>query len=124
MHRTMKLHPALTVFAIAGLLLSGCSRPPAVEFENLHLISSLRTACSAENAQWLDGVARAVSRRHEDGRMSDQERDHFLELIETARAGDWDAAEDACLKFEKAQLSRTREHSAESHTHEHAHNHP
>lgn len=112
------------ILAVALGSLAGCSRPPAVEFENLHLIASLRTACSAKNVEWLDGVARAVEKRHADGRMSASERDHFTRLIEQAREGDWESAEKACLKFEKAQLNRQRERPAEGgHTHDHDHGH-
>jgi hypothetical protein len=117
-------HPlALFAAMVLSAAIAGCSRPPAVEFENLHLISSLRTACSAENTEWLDGVARAVEKRHGDGRMSDIERDHFVKLIDTARSGDWETAETACLQFEKAQLSRRRERPAEEGGHAHDHHH-
>lgn len=103
---------------------AGCRRPPAVEFENLHLISSLRTACSAQNEQWLDGVERAVKLRHEEGRMSDAEKVHFEKLIERARGGDWRGAEEQCFAFEKAQLGRTRTRPPpREHDHHHQHQH-
>lgn len=114
----------LTLVGLPVLFAGGCSQPPAVEFENLHLITSLRTACSAESIEWLEGVARAVAKRHGDGRMSATEQQHFTRLIETARAGNWEAAEQACLKFEEAQLNRDRQRPADSahqHLHEHAH---
>jgi hypothetical protein len=100
--------------------LAGCRRPPAVEFENLHLISSLRTACSARNEAWLDGVARAVEQRHQEGRMSAAERAHFEKLLEQARGGDWAGAEEQCFQFERAQLGRARTRPpAEQHRHQH-----
>jgi hypothetical protein len=95
-----------TLLSLAAI--AGCGRPPAVELESLHLISSLRTACSAKNEQWLDGVARAVELRHKEGHMSAGERAHFQKLIERAKSGDWSGAEEQCFRFEKAQLSRTR----------------
>jgi hypothetical protein len=104
---------------LVGLLLCsvGC-RPPAVEFQNLHLVASLRTACSAQKTDWLEGVAKAVETRHTEGEMSDAEREHFVELIEIARRGDWEEADRRCLAFEQAQLGRTRERPP---SHEHAH---
>jgi hypothetical protein len=90
------------------ILAPGCSRPPAVEFENLHLIASLRTACSAKNEEWLSGVNKAVSLRHQHGQMSDREKTHFERLIAQARSGDWSGAERLCFQFEKAQLNRRR----------------
>ena len=106
--------------SVVLLAIAGC-RPPAVEFENLHLIASLRTACSAENEQWLEGVERAVKLRHEEGRMSDAEKAHFQKLIEQAKNGDWRGAEEQCFKFEKAQLGRTRTRPPPEDHHDHSH---
>jgi hypothetical protein len=92
-------------------LLIGCNRPPAVEFENLPLVASLRTACSARNHQWLSGVERAVALRHEEGRLSAAEKTHFDRLIARAKTGDWQGAEKQCYDFERAQLNRRRERS-------------
>jgi hypothetical protein len=96
--------PVLTL----AMLASGCGRPPAVEFENLNLISSLRTACSARNEGWLTGVGKAVELRHQEGRMTEREKAHFERLIKQARGGDWAGAEQLCFQFEKAQLNRRR----------------
>jgi hypothetical protein len=97
-------------FSLAFTLAATCGcRPPAVEFENLHLVASLRTACSAQKPEWLEGVAKAVEMRHSEGEMSDAEREHFVALIEIARRGEWQEADRQCLAFEKAQLGRTRE---------------
>ena len=98
----------LVVLAFTLAWACGC-RPPAVEFENLHLVTSLRTACSAQKPEWLEGVAKAVEMRHAEGEMSDAEREHFVALIEIARRGEWQEADRQCLAFEKAQLGRTRE---------------
>jgi hypothetical protein len=112
--RRLALASLLPVALVA--LGSGC-RPPAVEFENLHLVASLRTACSAQKTEWLEGVAKAVEARHAEGHMSDVEREHFVELIEIARRGEWEKADQQCLAFEKAQLGRTRERPASQHEH-------
>lgn len=112
----------LCAFALSiAALGSGCSRPPAVQYDHLPLISSLRTACSARNNAWLEGVQRAVNERHAAGKMTSDEHAHFDQLIQQAKAGEWESAERACLKFEKAQLSRKRPASEEGHTHSHSH---
>lgn len=85
-----------------------CSRPPAVQDHNLKLLSSLRTAISAQNREWLEGVARAVETRHEQGTMRPEEREHFLRIVELARTGAWQTAEREAFRFEEAQLSRSR----------------
>ena len=91
-----------------GSLMIGCGRPPVVETANLPLVASLRTALSARNEQWLEGVSRAVDQRREAREMSDAEHAHFRELIDLGQQGKWEDAEHACLNFERAQLSRTR----------------
>lgn len=119
---TRNLLTGAAALAALFLTLGGCSRPPAVEFANLPLVSSLRTACSARNEQWLTGVERAVTKRHGEGQMSAVEKDHFSKLIAQARSGDWQGAEKQCYHFERAQLNRTREHPAErEHAHVHSH---
>jgi fructoselysine-6-P-deglycase FrlB-like protein len=79
-----------------------------VQFHNLKLISSLRTAVSAKNAEWLEGVARAVETRHREGTLNAEEFAHFQRIIALARAGQWDAAHQEAFRFEEAQLSRRR----------------
>lgn len=117
----MKYLPFILLVTIL-ISLAGCNRPPAVGFDHLHLITSLRTACSARNPDWLSGVTRAVDQRHSAGKMTTTEHAHFQKLITQAQAGEWEAAERACLKFEQAQLNRSREPAATSeHSHSHAH---
>lgn len=116
----------LALSLLSFTLLIGCSRQPVVEHNNLALISSLRTACSAKNDTWLSGVERAVTKRFDDGAMSETERDEFTRLISLAKSGDWQSAESACFSWEKAQLSRTRaapDEDSHSHSHDHLHTH-
>lgn len=117
----MGIHLACAALALLGMSL-GCSRPPAVQFDHLPLIMSLRTACSARNPDWLAGVKKAVDERHAAAKMSDEEYQHFQKLIAQAQAGEWEAAERACLQFEQAQLSRKRPARADApHSHDHSH---
>lgn len=97
-----------TLLLGAALWLGGCGRPPVVETANLKLVASLRTACSARNPEWLTGVEKAVDERQAEGELSEAAHRHFKTLIEQARAGEWEAAERACLEFERAQSSRRR----------------
>jgi hypothetical protein len=68
----------------------------------------MSTAVSSRNEDWLNRVELAVEERHETGEMSEHELRHFLSVIETARAGDWKAADRQCFDFAEAQLSRRR----------------
>jgi hypothetical protein len=110
------------VIATVLLLSAGCSKPPAVQHDHLPLIASLRTACSARNATWLSGVERAVNEKLAAGKMTAAEHSHFAKLIRQANEGEWESAERACLRFEQAQLSRTRP-PAETGEHSHSHSH-
>lgn len=120
-HRFTSYGLTLVSLSVLAFVAGGCSRPPAVQFENLPLVASLRTACSAKSVDWLTGVERAISARHASGSMSDDEKHHFEKLIAQAKAGDWQGAEKLCYQFEKAQLNRSRPAHAddESHTHDH-----
>ena len=91
------------------LVVVGCGRPPVVETPNLKLVASLRTACSARNPEWLTGVEKAIDERKAAGELSQAAHEHFKSLIDQARAGEWDAAERACLEFERAQANRRRD---------------
>jgi len=84
------------------ILASGCSYPVA-EPINMELISSLRTALSARNEQWLKANAEIVEERHASGEMRDDEYGAFRGIIDQARAGNWADAEKATLKFQRAQ---------------------
>ena len=91
---------------IAGLamlaLVAGCGYPVA-EPVNMELISSLRTALSARSETWLAANDEIVEKRHAGGQMRDDEYHVFRSIIDQARGGDWQGAERATLRFQKAQ---------------------
>jgi len=80
----------------------GCGYPVAQPV-NMEIISSLRTACSARNGDWLDANAKKIEGQRTAGQMNDDEYEAFTAIIEQARGGDWESAERACLRFQKAQ---------------------
>jgi hypothetical protein len=80
----------------------GCGYPE-VQHVNLELITSLRTACSAREPKWLDLNVEKIDAQKAAGEMSEEEHATFMAIVEQARAGDWEGAERACLKFQKAQ---------------------
>jgi len=88
--------------AITLLLVSGCGYPD-VQTVNMELITSLRTACSAKDLTWLDANVKKIDGQKAAGEMSDEEHAVFMTIVEQARGGDWEGAERACLKFQKAQ---------------------
>lgn len=91
----------LLVLALVALV-AGCGYPNA-QPNNKRLITSLRTALSAKNDQWLQANEKLVQQRHQQGEMSDDEHAAFVEIIEQARGGDWQGAEQAALDFQRAQ---------------------
>ncbi len=95
-----------TVLAVALLLVAtmlwGCGRPQVAP-KNLHLIASLRTALSTRNPEWLEQNAEIISQRHQGGKMSDDEYEAFQDILDAARAGDWQDAEHDAIAFQKAQ---------------------
>jgi hypothetical protein len=116
---------AAFAFVATGLVVVlGCSRPQA-SVDNLHLITSLRTAASTRNPEWLSQNAELVEQRRAAGQMTDAEYATFQRIIELARDGKWQAAEREAVLFQKAQrptpeqIERVRTRTREkSHRHE------
>lgn len=84
-------------------------QPPAVALTNLRYIQSLRTAVSSQRTDYVNKVDEALKLLKDKGELSDPEWEHFQFIIAKARAGDWHAADEACMKWEKAQSNRDRE---------------
>ena len=85
-----------------SLSIAGCG-PPRAAPEDQRLIASLRTAISAQSTEWLDKNAALLEERRAAGTMSDEAYETFKSIIETAKAGNWDDAEQQVIAFQKAQ---------------------
>lgn len=83
-------------------LLAGCGQPK-VQPNNLELTVTLRTALSTQNAEWLAMNVAAIEERHTAGLMNDDEYAAFQSIVATAKAGDWESAERAAVRLQKAQ---------------------
>lgn len=97
-----------TLFFVTPLVYRWWNLPPAVQRENLDCIQLLRTAVSSENAQQVAGVKRLLDKRVADGTMPNQERSHFDTILRLVQSGNWDEANEECMRFEAAQLNRRR----------------
>ena len=99
-----KKSEVLTWFATVAVLLLvvGCG-PPQVAPQNQRLIASLRTAISARNSQWIEKNAELLEERRAAGTVSDEEYETFQAIIDKAKAGKWEDAEQEVLAFQKAQ---------------------
>lgn len=84
------------------------TRPAVVQYDNLKYIQLLRTACSSQRTDQLDGVERAVSQRRESGNMTEAEWKEFEKIFSIARQGDWRTADRQAYRLEQGQLSRSR----------------
>jgi hypothetical protein len=87
---------------LAILALVGCGAPQASP-ANRHLISSLRTALSAENPTWLAQNEQAIEQRRAGGQMGEEEYATFRAIVDRAQAGQWDEAEVDVMRFQEAQ---------------------
>ncbi len=112
--------------AVVGLFvfLSYWLQPPVVAITNLRYIQSLRTAVSSQRMDYVNKVDEALKSLKAQGELSEPEWTHFQMIITKARAGDWQAADHACLKWENAQSNRVREprdeHDSSVHGHKHS----
>jgi len=84
------------------LLVAGCG-PPQVGQGNHRLIQSLRTAISARRADWLEQTARMAQRRRDAGQLEDEPYAALEGIIEQARGGDWEGAEEEVVRLANAQ---------------------
>lgn len=76
--------------------------PAVTSAETMHLLTALRTACSAERPEALEDVRQRVEEAWEDQRLTEAEYRKIVQIIEMATGGDWEAAEQACFRFQKA----------------------
>jgi hypothetical protein len=102
--RRQLLHAAWPVALVSiAMTAVGCERmPPMSSAHTMHLLTALRTACSVKSPERLEEVRQRVEQSHQGGRLSDAEYDKISAIIATAAAGDWEGAEQACFRFQKA----------------------
>ncbi len=93
----------IAAIGLAGVLFfAGCGQAK-VQPDNLELTVTLRTALSTQNNEWLALNIAAIEERRAAGQMNDEEYAAFQSIIATAKAGDWQSAEKAAVKLQKAQ---------------------
>ncbi|MCU0718884.1 MAG: hypothetical protein MUC83_04215 [Pirellula sp.] len=106
------------------VFLSYWLQPPVVAITNLRYIQSLRTAVSSQRPDYVNKVDEALKLLKDKGELSEPEWAHFQMIIGKARAGDWQAADQACMKWENAQSDRVREAGDDHDSSSHGHTHP
>ena len=84
-------------------LAAGCGGPPQAAPANQRLISSLRTALSAQKLDWLEQNVTEIESRRGAGKLNDDEYQAFQAIIAKAKAGAWREAEEDAVEFQKAQ---------------------
>jgi len=89
--------------AVAGLLVTGCAKPPQISQGNFKLIDGLRTAASAKETSWLEACEKLLEEGKKKGTVSDVEDQEFSAIIALAREGKWEQAEAAAIRLGKAQ---------------------
>jgi hypothetical protein len=80
---------------LAGLLLTmaGCGwEPSAREVANARAFEALLTAVSLKNEKEVDRDAQVIEDRHASGELSDGSYQEIREIIDKARAKDWEGA--------------------------------
>jgi hypothetical protein len=89
---------------LLGGLTCGCREPaPQVEFANLRHSAALRTAANTRSAERLERAVAAIDAERAAGRMPAEEHSAYAAIIAMARAGDWEGAERAAVRFRRDQ---------------------
>jgi hypothetical protein len=89
---------------LAGLILSllGCHGEPSErELKNARAFEALLTAVSLRNEKELEKDAKSIDERHSTGQLSDGKYQEIQEIVEKARAKDWDGAEKRAYEFRR-----------------------
>jgi hypothetical protein len=84
------------------LSLTGCGGEPSRrQVQNARAFEALLTAVSLRNSAELEKDARVIDERHAAGELSDAKHEILREVIDKARAGDWNTAENRAYAFRK-----------------------
>ena len=87
--------------------LLGCGKYPiASSVESYALMEGLYTACNTRNPEWLARAEKRVDRAVQEGSMSPAEQEAFQQIINWAKAGEWERAQKAAYKFAADQAGR------------------
>lgn len=102
------IHPAMILcpVAVAVLALSGgCRRYPLADHaEAIVLVSSLRTACSAQKPEWLEQSEAKIESYLSEGLIDQSEYDALTSIVQLAKDENWEQAEKECHRFQKDQV--------------------
>jgi len=86
--------------ALLVLTLSGCGREPTErELKNARAFEALLTAVSLKNGKELEKDAKLIDERRSAGELSEGKYKEIREIVEKARANDWDGAEKRAYEF-------------------------
>jgi hypothetical protein len=81
----------------------GCNSHPQVGGENRELITSLATAVSGRNPQWLAANRKLIEQRIQSGALGSAEAREFTQILDLAAAGKWKEAEDLVYALRESQ---------------------
>ena len=111
---------AVLLVPLAVVWWPGCRQyPPVTSKESLGAMKLLYSACNTRDPARLDRVERTVQGLARDGKVTPAERESFERIVATARAGDWEKAEDAAFKFAQDQVGAgSAEHDPRDHADE------
>jgi len=94
---------AVALLLVVACAAVGCGGGEQLSGENRELIVSLATAVSTREPKWLDENAALIEKRHDEGTCSDSEYAALKAVVDKAKAGDWDAAQEAAYALRDAQ---------------------
>ncbi|MDG3005727.1 hypothetical protein [Paludisphaera mucosa] len=94
---------AILLVAVLSASAPGCSRGTQLSGENRELIVSLATAVSTREPKWLEENVALIEKRRAEGHCPDAEYAALKDVVAKAKAGQWDAAQEAAYALRDAQ---------------------
>ena len=89
---------------LLGLVVSGsgCGQPSEREYKNRRELEAVLTAVSLKNRKELEKDAGRIEDRHASGELSDASHKELMNIVDTARSGDWGKAERLAYEFRES----------------------
>ncbi len=91
--RSSRFRATCLALAFALTSLVGCGGYPEVSDRTYEIATAIHGICNREQTENLPVAEKLVEDSLLDGSISEKEAGWLLRIIETARSGDWDAAE-------------------------------
>ncbi|MBD3672282.1 MAG: hypothetical protein HUJ26_02035 [Planctomycetaceae bacterium] len=110
------IHLRIVTVFLCGCVLTGCGYPD-VSPQAYSIAKSLYSATNLKQTDRLNAIESLIEESLKQEELSDREAAYLKEIIETARAGDWEDAQQEVRELMEDQIGSSQ---TKSHSHSHS----